>query len=302
MSEDVETEPVEETGGEGDQEESGAGESGEQEDGEASVNLAAKKSTEIPELTMETRASMMGWVPKGRFRGDAKAWVDADKFVQRAEASTAILKERLSKSQAAQVKLQKAVIDVTRHQNEQLEKEKARHKIEIETLKRERKSAISEGDADKAEELDEMIDTLKSSPPAEPLPLPEEESFSSHVVDEWVAMNPWFNSDSRMRMSAQAFETVVFRENPNIPLEEALSLVEEEIRRVYPDKFENKRKKAPQTVEGQSRTEVPTRTTQERKKGWRDLPEEVMEIANKMIDEGLFKSRDEYAAKYLESA
>jgi hypothetical protein len=70
-----------------------------QEETEAQEEAQGEAPEIVPQANPEIaqRAKMMGHIPKEEFRGDPEKWVDADKYVERAENLMPILKSQLGK-------------------------------------------------------------------------------------------------------------------------------------------------------------------------------------------------------------
>lgn len=185
----------------------------------------------------ETSAKEKGWKPKEEFEGDLDAWVPAEEFIKRQPLFDKI------KTQSKKLKeLEKTVEALSKHYKIGIEQAKERA---IAELKEQRKEAIELGEVAEVEKLDLKIDQVKqmSAPETNPIGLaPEIESF----IEE---QKSWFNKDIEMTDFAVSYNESYLRRSPG-DLEKSLEETLKAVKKAYPEKFENTRRKTPPTVEG----------------------------------------------------
>jgi alpha-galactosidase/6-phospho-beta-glucosidase family protein len=119
-----------------------------------------------PEVVKE--AESQGWVPKERFRGNESDWVDADTFVKRGREILPILRknnENLVKDlQATKEQLKEfreAAEEFKKFQKEAYERKANEYEDRIREIKESRAQAISDGDGQKVNALDDALDQAK---------------------------------------------------------------------------------------------------------------------------------------------
>lgn len=184
----------------------------------------------------ETSAKEKGWRPKEEFEGDLDAWIPAEEFIKRQPLFDKI------KTQSKKLKeLEKTVEALSKHYKIGIEQAKERA---ISELKEQRKEAIELGEVATVEQLDLKIDQVKqmSAPETNSTGLaPEIESF---IKDQKI----WFNKDLEMTDFAVSYNESYLRRNPG-DLEKSLAETLKAVKKAYPDKFENPRRKTPPPVE-----------------------------------------------------
>ena len=189
-----------------------------------------------PEYTeVELRAMDMGWRPKEDFAGNEDDFIDAKEFVRRKP-----LFEKIE-TQSKQIKAVTKALDALKVHYTRVE-EAAVNKA-IATLKAQRKMALSEGDGDQFELLDDEIKKAEGQlavlEEVKNKPLVEEEV--QHP--EWKAFtdrNPWYNATDYMRVYADKVGAQLAASG--LAPAEVLKKVEQEVRKEFPNKFTNARK------------------------------------------------------------
>lgn len=243
----------------------------------------------------EDKARSMGWRPKDEFRGDPSKWVDAAEFNRRGEEHIPILRDRLQRTQADLEETRKLAREALDMQREQQARERARLNSEIQALKSQQMAAVQAGDTAAYLSADQQIKAREAAMPAEvKAPAPETPQIPPEAR-EWVGRNPWFNSDSELAASAEAFHVALGKREPGLPLSENLRRTEEHIKRMFPEKFGNPHRSLPGAVEG---TPAVGSGTKPRKKGYVDLPADAKAACDKYVTQKLM-TRDQYVTDYF---
>ena len=165
-----------------------------------------------PEVQHE--AESQGWVPKERFRGNESDWVDADTFVKRGREILPILRknnENLIKDlQATKDQLKEfreAAEEFKKFQRESYERKAQEYEGQIREIKESRAQAISDGDGQKVNALDDALDQAKENfkeakqsvkdvvSAKDPEPTPE---AIDPGLQAWLDRNTWFGQDKRL--------------------------------------------------------------------------------------------------------
>jgi hypothetical protein len=193
----------------------------------------------------ETEAKQFGWVPKDDFKGDPEEWRDADTFLRRGREINGFLRKDMEKlnGKLAQKDAELSEIRATMEEFRKFhnETEARAYTRAIADLKKEKVTAIEQGDGVRVVELDEQIDSLKEAQakPAVQQKQPVEDPELGRAYGEWLAENTWFNTDLELQELAVDFGDAIKARNPNLLGKEFLAKVTEKVKKTRPDKFEN---------------------------------------------------------------
>lgn len=206
----------------------------------ADENNAQETNTPATPSPIEQKAMEMGWVPQDQWDGEADSWRPAKEFVDRGELFKKIddqnrtIKE-LKKTQEALAKHNARIAEVE-------------YKRALETLKKQKREALADGDADAVIEIDDRIDAVKEAQrevQAQPAP---QQDVVNPVFAAWQEKNSWYNTNRAMRAFANEVGLEAAK-NGMSPVE-ALEHVTKEVKKEFADKFQNPRRTAPGAVEG----------------------------------------------------
>ena len=212
--------------------------------------MADENLTPTPESTpeqtpspVELRAREQGWVPQEEWTGDPDAWRPAKEFVDRGE-----LFKKIDTQSRELKEMRKALADLYAHNSKIAEIE---YKRALADLKTQKKDALANGDADAVVEIDERIEVVREAQraaeaaPARP-PVNVEAEINPVFVS-WKERNTWYDNSKAMR----AFADTVGREAAlkGLAPQEVLRLVEQEVRKEFPEKFQNPNRQKPGAVE-----------------------------------------------------
>lgn len=224
-------------------------------------------ATPVERPAIEQRAMELGWRPKEEFHGNEDDFIDAKEFVRRQP-----LFEKIE-AQNRQIKnVTRALEAFKQHYTvvEQAAVERA-----IATLKAQRKEALSDGDGDRFELLDDEIKKAETKinelQEIKKQPVVEEEV----VRPEWQAFqarNPWYNTTGYMRKFAD--EIGINLAQKGLAPEEVLKQVEQAVRKEFPHKFTNPNKESAPNVE-QSRGNSKSKTSND-EAGLTDMERRIM--------------------------
>lgn len=248
--------------------------------------------TPIPDEVVQ-RAKMMGHIPKEEFRGDPSKWVDAKKYVERADNLMPILKSQLGKYEGEIANL-RATVESQKKTTEKLLKmgetvqQRAYEQAKRE-LTKEQAQAVADGDVTKWQQLEDRKESL---PKPEPVVVEE----VNPVFNQWHTGNEWYLKDEDMTDFANIHAQKLTKQNPTLSYDQVLQRVEEKIKQTFPQKFENPARSQPSVVDGSATREIVT------KKGntYNDLPADAKEMCNQNVKQGLFKSKEDWVKSYFE--
>lgn len=217
-------------------------------------------SEEITEL--EEKAMAQGWNPD--YDGPNKK--SAKEFIATGEEISAIQKERNDKlfreNQAMKKQLEGVTTSVQKLEKFYKEQSEKKVAAEIARLKSERATAISEGDGDKVNDLDDQIDQLKSQPQE----TEKKTNGPTPAFKTWVADNAWYEEDPLLAAEADMTARMLVESGRITDEEELFKQVSSRVKRLYPEKFENPNRNEPGNVE------AGTRSGKSNKKTYNDLP------------------------------
>lgn len=196
---------------------------------------------EVVVSPVETKAMEMGWRPKEEWQGAEEDFVDAKEFVQRAS-----LYEKIDRQGKQLREVSRALDGLKNHYGKV---EQAAYDRAIKALKTERKAALTDGDGEKFEDLDDQIKSIErealAAQAAASVPVVQDTSTQQEFVS-WVNKNSWYKTDDEAREFADAFG--VGLANKGIDPQEVLRRVEGAVRKQFPSKFQNPNKQnAPHT-------------------------------------------------------
>ena len=182
------------------------------------------------EPSVEELAAQLGWRADhvGEDAVDAVTYILRSKDIQKAMSKhNKDLKENLSAVQAS--------VNALKEHNEKVyQTEVKKLTAEIETLKKERKSAIELADVDKVEELDAQIEAKKNDLVAPKInDSSKAGAVENPVYDEWIQDNQWHLEDNELAQFADS----VAQNYVGAPLPRIYALVRQKVQEVFPEKF-----------------------------------------------------------------
>lgn len=257
---------------------------------------APAKPSETEELAIE-----MGWAPKAEWKGPPESWKSAKEFIRH---GTVIQRELKTRNDAMTrdyeqrfQRLDRASQTALANQRKQLDdgwKARMREAVQLgDTDAFDRASQNRETALNKFDEEVGKAGTPDNTP--QPGDLPPE-------VKQFAARNPWFDRDPIMTDVALGLTKGVAARYPAMTLGERLEHVEKEMRRRYPEEFGQAQTNGQDNDAGRApRAEGGLRPIKSAaKKGWETLPGEAKTTGLKFVKEGLFKTKEDYAASYYE--
>ena len=205
------------------------------------IGQEAPEQQEAVELSpIQQEALSSGWVPKEEFNGDGEKWVDAAEFLRRGELFKKI------EAQGRELKdVRRALIEMKKLHSSVQEVE---YKRALETLKAQKKAALEEGDADAVIAADERIDLVREQQRKMVVEEDTPQAGEEHPEFlEWKSKNSWYVSSHPMKAFADALGAELANQGLTPP--QVLKRVEEEVRKEFPNKFQNPRQNRASAVE-----------------------------------------------------
>jgi hypothetical protein len=262
-----------------------------------------------PEVQHE--AESQGWVPKERFRGNESDWVDADTFVKRGREILPILRknnENLIKDlQATKDQLKEfreAAEEFKKFQRESYERKAQEYESRIQEIKESRAQAISDGDGQKVNALDDALDQAKENfkeakqavkdvvSAKEPEPTPEAIDPGLQV---WLDRNSWFGQDKRLTGIVNGIGESLRLEFPLPKGQAFLDKLDEVLAEEFPNKFGGKKQSPSSRVEsGSGRA---GRSGSSNAQSYDNLPPEAKAACDRFVKQKLM-TREQYVADF----
>ena len=194
---------------------------------------------ENPGISVEQEARSQGWVGKEEFRGNEDEWVDAETFVKRGKEILPVLRknnekllQRLAKAEKDAEEARNVARDFQKFQKETYERKAQSYEAEIAQLKQAKKEALSQGDGDRAVEIDDKIDNLKeevTAAKAEATKAATPPPSLNPELNSWLEKNEWFGTDKRLTGVANGIGEALRAENPALQGQAFLDKLDEEL-------------------------------------------------------------------------
>lgn len=253
---------------------------------------------EVEEADYEPDAEKQGWVPKEKYKGDPKKWVDAKTFVERGEQFRPMLhakyKEAETKLAEYGRKFEEQEVAIERSNRVSAKLFERAKQEALEEIKRDQKKAWEQGDEALYDKLDKRRDSLEEEfKIEEPKPKAAEPGVDPYVV-KFQQENSWFGKDFTLTQAAQFHDARLAREQAYLTPEQRHAEVKKLVIEEFPNKFENPNR---QVKMGLGAGRNPSKPTN--KKGWDTMPESDKKMAQGFM-RSTGKSKEEYAKAYWE--
>ena len=262
-----------------------------------------------PEVRQE--AESQGWVPKERFRGNESDWVDADTFVKRGREILPILRKNnenlikdLNSTKEQLKEFREAAEEFKKFQREAYERKAQDYEKRILEIKESRAQAISDGDGQKVNALDDALDAAKDElkeakqavKDADKAPI---ETPASTEIDPglqvWLDRNTWFGQDKRMTGIVNGIGESLRLEFPLLKGQAFLEKLDEVLAEEFPGKFGAEKKSPSSRVEsGSGRA---SRGGGSNAQSYDNLPSEAKAACDRFVKQKLM-TREQYVADF----
>ena len=271
----------------------------------------SEESVTSNEISTEVQheAESQGWVPKERFRGNESDWVDADTFVKRGREILPILRknnENLIKDlQATKDQLKEfreAAEEFKKFQRESYERKAQEYESQIQEIKESRAQAISDGDGQKVNALDDALDQAKENfkeakqsvkdvvSAKDPEPTPE---AIDPGLQAWLDRNTWFCQDKRLTGMVNGIGESLRLEFPLLKGQAFLDKLDEVLAEEFPNKFGKKQSPSSRVESGSGRQSRSGGNAQ----SYDNLPSEAKSACDRFVKQKLM-TREQYVADF----
>lgn len=260
-----------------------------------------------PEIRQE--AESQGWVPKEKFRGNEADWVDADTFVKRGREILPILRKNnenlikdLNSTKEQLKEFREAAEEFKKFQREAYERKAQEYERRIQEIKESRAQAISDGDGQKVNALDDALDAAKDElkeakqavKDAEKAPI---ETPASNEIDpglqQWLDRNTWFGQDKRMTGIVNGIGESLRLEFPLLKGQAFLDKLDEVLAEEFPNKF-GKQTPTSRVESGSGRA---SRGSSSNAQTYDNLPAEAKAACDRFVKQKLM-TREQYVADF----
>jgi len=265
-------------------------------------------SNEIaPEIRQE--AESQGWVPKERFRGNESDWVDADTFVKRGREILPILRKNnenlikdLNATKEQLKEFRQAAEEFKQFQREAYERKANDYEQRIREIKESRAQAISDGDGQKVNALDDALDLAKEEfkeakqavKDADVVKTPEPtQTEIDPGLQVWLDRNTWFGEDKRMTAVVNGIGESLRLEFPLLKGQPFLDKLDEVLAEEFPNKFGKKQSPSSRVESGSGRQSRGGSNTQ----SYDNLPSEAKAACDRFVKQKLM-TREQYVADF----
>lgn len=187
----------------------------------------------------EVEAISMGWKPKEQ-HGDT-GFIEPGEFIRRKP-----LFDKIDSYNKKVKSVEQSLKDLTVHHKRVRETEYNRAYKELQTSYR---SSMEDGDTIAALEIHDKMDDLQGTRRNEMAGEPvEQPAGPSAEYTEWVSKNKWYETDTEMNEFADSVAQAYVNKNGQTAENVIFKHVESQIKRAFPEKFENPNRNRPGAV------------------------------------------------------
>jgi len=274
--------------------------------------MSEEETQAVPQVSSEVlhEAESQGWVPKERYRGNEADWVDANTFVKRGREILPILRKNnenlmrdLNNTREQLKDFKEAADEFKRFQKDAYERKAQDYEYRIQEIKDSRAQAITDGDGQKVNALDDALDEAKHNlkeakqavkdvikePPA---PVEEPQSIDPSL-QTWLDKNNWFGQDKRMTSIANGIGESLRLEFPQLKGTSFLEKLDEVLIEEFPNKFGKKNTPTNRVESGSGRQGRGSSSAQ----SYDNLPAEARAACDKFVKQKLM-TKEEYVSSY----
>lgn len=273
--------------------------------------MSEEETQAVSQVSSEVlhEAESQGWVPKERYRGNEADWVDANTFVKRGREILPILRKNnenlvrdLNNTREQLKEFKEAADEFKRFQKDAYERKAQDYEYRIQEIKDSRAQAITDGDGQKVNALDDALDeakhNLKEAKQAvkdvikEPPPVEESQPIDPSL-QTWLDKNNWFGQDKRMTSIANGIGESLRLEFPQLKGTSFLEKLDEVLLEEFPNKFGKKNTPTNRVESGSGRQGRGSSGAQ----SYDNLPADARAACDKFVKQKLM-TKEEYVSSY----
>lgn len=249
----------------------------------------------MTEEAIEIQAKAMGWVPQDDFKGNPDIWKDAESFVKDGYEILPILRERTKKMaltmDATNQKLSRTESLLQTLTDHHKKTEESAYQRALKTLKAEQREAVKNNNLEEFDAINEQIETLEK-------PVIESRPDEQPDFVLWKGENAWYSQRTDMANYADTIAEYVQKQNPTLKGKPFFDLVTDEVKKRFPDQFENPNKKKADFVEGGG-GENETIEKKGKKKTYGEMDQQAKDTCDNLVKAGVME-KDQYVKEYWE--
>ena len=257
--------------------------------------------------SIHAEAETQGWVPKENFRGRESDWVDAETFVKRGREILPLLRKNndnlmkdLSATREQLKEFREAAEEFKKFQKDAYERKANEYERRILEIKENRAQAISEGDGQKVNALDDALDEAKDNLREAQQAVKDSVSTATAapVMDAglkvWLERNDWFGVDVRMTSLANGLGESIRKEFPELKGQPFIDKLDELLQEEFPNKF-GKSKTTPRSMveSGSGRQGRSSSNSQ----SYDNLPSDAKAACDRFVKQKLM-TREQYVSEF----
>lgn len=248
------------------------------------IDTEVKEQEQVQPDPFVEKATEMGWRPQEEWDGAPEDFIDAKEFVRRQP-----LFDKISGLSKTVKQLEQALDAFKVHHSRVKETEYNRA---LEQLKKARRQAIADGEAEQALQLEDKIEDIEGQKQAFEEELRKQPSTSPDpAFTSWMNSNPWYQKDRAM--TAFADKLGIELKQSGMSNAEILAEVTKEVKEEFKHKFKNPKRDAPSAVEGGARKAVKTASETDTS----GMSEQDIQIMNRIVRSGAM-TKEEYLKEY----
>lgn len=243
---------------------------------------------EAPEFDYEAEARKEGWVSEDEWVEAGKpaaSWKPAKDFYDAGQTILPIVQAKLRREQQERERIEGRMKKLEAQNESNLKMQREAWEKE---LKKQRATAIRDGDGEKVNKIDDDLQKLREAPRAAEYEDPDAKA----ALHEFMERNTWYSTDEDMQVFADAHAHKLRQQNPNMGGREILNRVEAKVNSVFKPK--TNQRQAP-VVESSTRS-APKPS---KKKDYDSLPGDAKKACDVFLDNIPAGQQDEFRKRYV---
>lgn len=264
-------------------------------DENAEVEHEEQEAPETPEFDYEAEARKEGWVSQEEWVEAGKpadSWKPAKDFYDAGQTILPIVQAKLKREQDArrrdQEEFNKRLRRLEKTSGEALKLQREAYEKE---LKKQRATAIRNGDGEKVNEIDDQLEQVRSAGSEAAPEAPAIDEASQAAVRAFEAANEWYGTQEDMTLYADAAAMKIRAENPTISAEDLLNRVAARTKAA----FKVQTGKRTPTVEGSTRSS----SRPSKKQDYDSLPSDAKRACDEFVDSIPVAQQAEFRKRYV---
>lgn len=239
----------------------------------------------------EAEARKYGWKHSSEYTNPMKGWVDADRFLELPSTQNKRLRDEMKSQQSA---FEQRMANMERMNNMALERQKAQLESQVSSISQQQVQAVETANTEEYQRLESQKQTLMKQAQEVQAPAQQPQGPDPYVT-QYQAENKWTQNPALWQQAIQ-----IVGQNQAVQQMSARDQVqyaESQIKQLYPHFFHDQAPapKPRQRVDGGGVAPSAGRVSKASK-----LPPEARKAGEQFVQQGLFKSIEEYAKSYHE--